>query len=182
MTNTPWGKSQGSKKIIRGITQYYTASHGGLHISKKLNEKIPLYMRMFNGWYEEDCAWALAIVALSPHVKGIPNNFHTAAIDTVKNYYWKEYELFFNTIIPTGSSYSKDEYLFKQAHKNDYQVISAIGSWHANVPQGMIAVLAIKESTNEKKWFLVASEDYNASRKYSFVIDPKRHQQIDPID
>jgi hypothetical protein len=38
---TPWGKSQTKQKLICGVSSVTTSSHGGLHISEKLNDLIP---------------------------------------------------------------------------------------------------------------------------------------------
>jgi hypothetical protein len=54
-TSTPWGTSDYSKKIARGIIFYGTTSHGGFHVSKKLNLTIDPIWRRADGWYEEDC-------------------------------------------------------------------------------------------------------------------------------
>ena len=61
-TSTPWGPSQGSNKIATGIMFYHTARHGGVHLSPKRNAQVPDYMRAADGWYEEDCEWAIAAV------------------------------------------------------------------------------------------------------------------------
>ncbi len=36
-TWTPWGISQTSEKIVRGIVLYTTAGHGGYHVSKGMS-------------------------------------------------------------------------------------------------------------------------------------------------
>lgn len=54
-----WGAVQHSTKIIRGLRQVSTAGHGGILVSKKLNEQIPAYMRNSDASYEEDCAWCI---------------------------------------------------------------------------------------------------------------------------
>jgi hypothetical protein len=52
--STPWGKSQGGQQLASGITNYHTASHGGIKVIKKLNNQIPMGLRRYDGWYEED--------------------------------------------------------------------------------------------------------------------------------
>ena len=62
-TSTPWGMSQSSEQLIRGVMSYSTASHGGIHVSDKLLERIPVEFHYgfcgVRGWYEEDCDWAI---------------------------------------------------------------------------------------------------------------------------
>lgn len=58
---TPWGVSQQQKKITHGMISVETHAHGGIHLSKTLNERIPEEVREATwngkgkqGWYEED--------------------------------------------------------------------------------------------------------------------------------
>ena len=66
-TSTPWGPSQTSEQIARGIMSYTTAGHGGIHLSPGRRMEMPEKFRnepTFAGgnWYEEDCDWALVAV------------------------------------------------------------------------------------------------------------------------
>jgi hypothetical protein len=65
-TMTPWGKSQCSKKYMRGVNEYGTAGHGGICVSKGVAKKylskyaIDVAIKYGNGyWFEEDCEWAI---------------------------------------------------------------------------------------------------------------------------
>jgi hypothetical protein len=60
--NTPWGEIQSFRIELGGIISFETGAHGGLKVPKKLNEKIPKYLRRSGGWYEEDCDWCIPIV------------------------------------------------------------------------------------------------------------------------
>jgi len=66
-TVTPWGMSDHSERIVRGITSYDTPSHGGLHVSAGLLAQMPPSWREVHGypagWFEEDCDWALVVLA-----------------------------------------------------------------------------------------------------------------------
>ncbi len=89
-TTTPWGSAQTSKKIVSGMMLYTTASHGGYHLSPKLNCKVHEAWRNDDGWYEEDCAWS--VVALT-----FPQYFTQEEVEhareTAKKYYGKTYYL-----------------------------------------------------------------------------------------
>jgi len=66
--HTPWGASQEQKQIAKGITRYSTASHGGYHVSADRLAQMPDCIRAIKpwagtGWYEEDCDWALVVLA-----------------------------------------------------------------------------------------------------------------------
>lgn len=56
---TPWGKADSVCFLGQGILQISTPSHGGLKISPKLNSLIPSEFRHSDGWYEEDCDYAI---------------------------------------------------------------------------------------------------------------------------
>lgn len=58
---TPWGQAQFREDFGPGIALYSTASHGGFKVCKKQNAMIPDYMRINDGWYEEDCDWAIVV-------------------------------------------------------------------------------------------------------------------------
>lgn len=175
-TSTPWGKSQHSKVITRGIVQYMTASHGGLHVSAGLNALVPDYMRNPDGWYEEDCEWAKPIVALYGRVKNIPEETYKAAVATLKGWHWEAFERFFATVIPAGESYTKDEAAFKLQNRNNFVVTAAFGDWAENVPPGMVGVIAKRASDNATVQVLLSKEEYSQRGIHGFVIDLNVHR------
>ena len=62
-TSTPWGRAQGSKRLAYGIVLYYTAGHGGIHVSPTVLATMPAHLRNADGWYEEDCEVAKVVLA-----------------------------------------------------------------------------------------------------------------------
>lgn len=73
-TSTPWGPSQETTRIARGITFYSTAGHGGFKLSAGRNAIIRKEvkdrtwgLRGHDGWYEEDCDAALVVMAFPEH-------------------------------------------------------------------------------------------------------------------
>lgn len=122
-TRTPWGDAQQAEKIRRGITWYSTASHGGVKLSERINERVPAYMRNRSGWYEEDCAWALAYAGLyHEHAKDFPEleDDYMAALETLRSYFWEEYERLTGATIIPGDSFSKDKHMFHVEHAGDF--------------------------------------------------------------
>lgn len=67
--NTPWGASQGETLITIGVTEYWTASHGGIRVSAEKAKAMPPSLREIgsfeNGayWFEEDCAWCAVVLS-----------------------------------------------------------------------------------------------------------------------
>lgn len=71
-TATPWGKADMVTRYTLGINFYNTPGHGGFHVSKKLNKRIPEYFRTATfgqlgnrGWYEEDSDWAIVVTVFA---------------------------------------------------------------------------------------------------------------------
>jgi len=66
-THTPWGASDSADHIAPGIVNYTTASHGGVHVSARRLAAMPTAWHLSEwapaGWYEEDCDWALVVLA-----------------------------------------------------------------------------------------------------------------------
>lgn len=175
--NTPWGQTQSGNVVQEGVYWVSTAGHGGYKLSAKANARIPEAFRVKDGWYEEDCDWAIPAFFLA-----LPDADMDAAHKTLKNWHWRAYEAFFKCEIPRGESFLKDEYLFAQDHANDWVVICAFGDWEKTVPNGMIGCIATKGGKRghvnapvEEKKFLVPDEEYKARGRFGFVIDPARH-------
>ena len=159
MTNTPWGKAQSKKKFCRGINSYTTASHGGFKVSDKLNLRIPEYMRQPDGWYEEDIEWSIVTLCF-PDV--FPPEDAISAKNTLKSWFPELYEKFFGEVILPGESFVKDKETWTKEHDNDFVINAAWGSWHKNVPKGMIGVYAQVPSTQEEVFCLVPKEVHEA--------------------
>lgn len=183
-TSTPWGPSQGSNKIATGIMFYHTAGHGGVHLSPKRNIQVPEYMRTADGWYEEDCEWALAaavffdeFLADAQNHKDISKDeYYDIVMDTMRNWYPEAYEKFIGIVLIEGESYKRDEAIFRDCTKNDYVVISAIG--RADGLVDCTATLGGVRDFSEARNFLVSQAEYNERGKYGFVIDTDKHADI----
>lgn len=74
--NTPWGRSQGAlERLPLGCAWVSTASHGGLFVPSSVRDVVPETARAVairteaGDWYEEDCAYAVAYLALPPEVE-----------------------------------------------------------------------------------------------------------------
>src|SRR3990172_8281799 len=67
-TSTPWGTAQQSHQLAPGIMQYYTAGHGGIHLSQGRLKGLPPEFLGWDGkngqggWYEEDCEAAKVLL------------------------------------------------------------------------------------------------------------------------
>lgn len=172
---SPWGSVQQSKEYAKGVTFVSTAGHGGFKLDRTHNAKIPLVFRNKGGWYEEDCEWAKVAITF-PEL--FNEEMNALAHKTAKNWFPDEYEKHFNVVINTDASIVKRDRAFKIENYHNFVVKAAWGDWHNLVPQGMVVVLAIKESTGERKFFKIAKQEYNNN---GFVINPDIHQESNPI-
>lgn len=200
-TCTPWGYADTSEKYIRGINWYSTPSHGGFHVCPTLNATVPDYMRCKDGWYEEDCDWCIVAI-IFPHafterakVSQWQADHLASDLESARNTFrnWKPdaYERFYGVELKPGESMVRDEENFYKAHANDWLVTCARGDWAEGVPAGMVGVCAViggrwwrdknRDRAAEERTFLVPAAEYKNSRAFSFIVDPARHQQIEPL-
>ena len=70
--DTPWGKAQSFTNVADGIVAVSTASHGGYHVFDGalavIKKRFPGYVPFAGeGWYEEDCDWAIVELCFPEH-------------------------------------------------------------------------------------------------------------------
>src|SRR5689334_23047785 len=67
-SSSPWGPIQTVEALGPDAVSVATASHGGLRVSPTALARLPEAIRQTassaNGWFEEDCDWALPYLAL----------------------------------------------------------------------------------------------------------------------
>jgi hypothetical protein len=185
-SDSPWGQIQESYRYAEGIYVVSTASHGGMHLSPQINEKIPHYMRRDNGWYEEDCEIAIPIYILGGDAF---ENEHAAkfafsgdAEKTVMEWFPYSWERYTGKKLLPGQSHKKDEDEFLQAHKMDWLVISAISNTDG-CPHGFTKVTATLGGSRcphaTRRQYLVPSAEYaNHKQFFYFPVDLKRHPEV----
>lgn len=188
---SPWGRIDHAKVLAPGIVSVSTQSHGGIHLDTERNDAMPAVFRKPNGWYEEDCDWAMVALV---YPQAFDEKARAAAPRSVMTWQPDAYEAWSGTVIPPGQSRKKDERAFYSAHAPDWIVRSAFGSWHAAVPVGWVGVYAMPGATYlasagttaaEPRPFLVPEEEYEARFEQReacglFVCDPERHPAWEP--
>jgi hypothetical protein len=182
MMNTPWGPSQQTKRFSNGIVRVDTAGHGGYYVPAELQSQMPECYRKADGWYEEDCEWAMVAVSF-------PDFFAPATVvdadRTLRNWYPTQWEEVNGRTLLPGESMVKDEQKFFEDHAKDWLAVVAFGDWHEHVPQGMVGVGCVKGGRDPKtgscagremRNFLVPEDDYvKLPGQYAFIADPTRH-------
>ncbi|AUX79313.1 DUF7007 domain-containing protein [Sinorhizobium fredii] len=170
--STPWGPSQGATIYVDGIVSHTTASHGGFELSAARNAAAHPLLRIDDGFYEEDAAWA--IVALT-----FPQLFtryeRKIADRTVRDSWPEAWEAIHDRRLAPGASHEKDGREFQRQHAEDWIVIAALRSdHHAGMTEVIATIGGARDARAEERRFLVRSDDYMAGR-FGFVIDETKH-------
>ena len=188
MTHTPWGPSQSAKHHARGIVEYSCAGHGGFHVSKTLNVKVHEAWRAKDGWYEEDCDWAIVALTFPEHFSA-EDVAH--ATSSAKNWNPDGYTAFTGVAVALEESCVLRSRAFRAEHAKDLVTVCAFGSWHKNVPAGQVGVAACEggrlengQYGGELRYFLVPAEEYRAGSGFGdgFVVDLARHPEVPALD
>ena len=177
---TPWGKSDSSEKLATGVMRYGTPSHGGYHLSGSANEKVHASWRSDDGWYEEDCEWAIVALTFPELFEGHVE----AARKTAKNWSPDGYTATTGETVALEESTVLRERAFYAANEKNFVVVSASGDWKEGVPKGFVECRARLGGHwgvpgSEERTFLVPADEYGTSGgPYGFVIDPSKHVAV----
>ncbi|RWX74817.1 hypothetical protein EPK99_23255 [Neorhizobium lilium] len=173
---TPWGLSQHTTVYADGVERHSTASHGGFRLSPLRNCKVHPSLRVEDGFYEEDCAWAAVAITFPDLFTGFERR---CAEVTIRDWQPAAWEKIFGRVLAPGQSHAKDRRAFETQHANDWIVISALRSNHH---PGMTEVIATRggqrDAHLEERRFLVPAAEYGVGR-FGFVIDETRHAAYD---
>ncbi len=162
-SRTPWGPAQHVSKVATGIWVVSTASHGGVKLASEQNNLVPKGARREDGWYEEDCDMAIPATLFS----GIVSDVKTA-IASLANWNPDAYKAIFGTDPELKDSLVLRQRKFKEDNKDNFVVFSCRGN-----NNGTVTGTARKESTGEKKVFIIDSKLYDTRGVNGFVITPE---------
>jgi hypothetical protein len=153
---------------------------------------MPEYMQFsvgnFKGAFEEDINLCVVLLYFRQEFIDNPRTGYYAnffreickneeefekVVSTIKNRLPEVYEKFYNVTLLEGESMAKDEQIWKERYKNNFQVRSIWGSIHdSNVPQGQILILAKNPTSGEEKKILMPEAEYTELRKSSKGVMP----------
>lgn len=171
--HTTWGKSQGVTRYADGVECHSTAGHGGFKLSGERNGRVHPLLRLEDGWYEEDCAWAIVAITFTDLFTGFERR---CAERSIKDSWPDAWETIFGVVLGPGESYEKDRRAFHEAHAQDWIVVSATASEHQ---EGFVECVATpggrRGAGTEERRFLVPVREYAVGR-FGFVIDPAHHR------
>jgi len=172
-SQTPWGVSQDATVYAEGVESHTTAGHSGFKLSDERNGRVHPLLRAKDGWYEEDCAWAIVAITFPDLFTGFERR---CAERSIKDSWPDAWETIFGFVLAPGESYEKDRRAFHEVHAEDWILNSGITSDHR---EGFIECVAMpggrRGAGAEERRFLVPAKEYAAGR-FGFVIDPCRHR------
>lgn len=75
---TPWGESDNVVQVAEGIQWVTTPGHGGYKLTPEKVKEIPPALvaasfnrQGYNGWFEEDCDWAMVCLTFPEIFEGV---------------------------------------------------------------------------------------------------------------
>lgn len=169
-TSTPWGLSDDSKKLAKGVTVFSTPGHGGVRVSAKRMCEIPsvfhkaaIVRKDGAGWFEEDCAAAIPLHFLV--AKGTDASY----VKTIKCWSPDAWTAHTGEAVTEAESLILADRAHKKAAFNKFAVNCAFGSWAKNVPPEHVGVIAKCEATGETRLFCLPATEYKS--KMLFELD-----------
>jgi hypothetical protein len=189
-SKTPWGRAD-SVRLTPHLDIYSvsTASHGGFKVTGKalafLRTKYPLvYAVAERGWFEEDAAWCLVVLAF-------PTDFakhYESALRTAKNYYPDIVTGAFGIAVPAAESDELRRRAFLRAAEGKYKVVSAFGDWcqgsrnytdYVDVPDGMVGALTRRVQEGQvigaERAYLLPRDLYRLfNAEHGCILDPQQ--------
>ena len=163
---------------------YDTPGHGYLVLTAEENAQVPAQFRMAD--YEEDVAWSIAVLAVpslldGPAFKQLDTPAERAemlerARAACRNYYPEAFAALTGEQPTPENSCVLAERQFAADHANNWVVISAVGDWHADVPQGYVLGTATlggqRDNRIEHRDYLIRADKYDAREKFGYVVQP----------
>lgn len=178
---TPWGRADHVEMIASGIAVVSTPSHGGVWLSAERNALVPAPLRETSGWYEEDCEASIPTwVFWDLFAQHRPEWSKDQTAATIRNWFPEGWEAVTGEVVTAADSSVVARADFAVTHADHFLVTAAFGTWQDGVPAGHVGVAAALGGIGERRWFLVPAAEYQA-RSGTFVVDPERHQAIDPL-
>lgn len=149
--NTPrpvesyWGAVQTAEETLPGIWIITTAAHGGFILSEERQAAMPDALRLEHRSYEEDCNWALPVLAFETEFAGstiaAPSLLQLAR-DTVRCWHPDRYTAFTGEAVAENQSYVLKERAKYQRVIGQVIACAAWGDWAHWVPDGMVGFVA----------------------------------------
>lgn len=142
-TASPWGTPDNAEQILPGIWSVDTPSHGGLILTDERQAAMPAALAREGGAYEEDCEWALVVLAFESEFARTAmgtRGWLQLAHDTVKCWHPDAYTAFTGEAVPPNESYVLRQRAAYRERIGRICVTAAWGDWADWVPAGKVGV------------------------------------------
>ncbi len=186
-----WGSIIMAEEFLPGLWVVTTASHGGIMLSAPRQAAMPEALRLGTANYEEDCDWALPVLAFRDEFEAArPDraSWLQLAFDTVRCWHPDRYEAFTGDAVPENASRVLRQRAAYLAVIGKYCVTAAWGDWADWVPKGKTGVVACKVLSvdhlgnatygEERRYALVDKQTYS-ERDEVFCLDDHEHKLIE---
>lgn len=185
--SSPWGTIDHVDPVAEGIVFVSTPSHGGMKLSREMQQRMPEGARCDGGWYEEDCEQCLVVVAM-------PDLFAPDKVEVarkmVKEYFPDEFTLITGEGVTLEESHTLRRRKFEKDKIDRLIVFSAQtkSEWMPGIPDGMVLCHAARGGRVGNRLpanpvtFLVPVDEYQKRGEFGFEIDPSRHQEVQEND
>jgi hypothetical protein len=186
---TPWGESDHTIKLARGVVWVNTPSHGGFLFTHAAAEKLLTEQARNaaepwrNGFaFEEDCKAAIVIYEHPEYDEklrpGPDWDGKTWAYGVISR--WDADYLLARGIVPNAEGYAcflqdREEERLRAEHSPDL-IVSASGDWAEWVPKGRVGVI-----TADDKRYTVPVAEYDALQESSGLTLLSRLHDVKPV-
>jgi hypothetical protein len=143
-TSSIWGTPDNAKEIIPGAWFVTTPSHGGFILSDERQAAMPDALRLETPSYEEDCNYALVVLAFAaefenagqPYSRWIEDAYRSA-----KQWNPQRYEGFTGQKLTGADSHVLANIEAYTARLGKICVVAAYGTWAPWVPEGKTGII-----------------------------------------
>lgn len=170
---TPWGSADNVTHLAPGMASVSTPGHGGIKLSPARNKEVDPTWARGNGFYEEDCEWAITAITFP---EGFSEEHQRYAHESARRWFPDEYEAVvgkdpakygvtdYKPIAP-GESLVRDEKVFFA--ENSDKVQRAWSASYSKDHPGMTEVTVSDVTstgarTGTSRVILVPSEEYSS--------------------
>lgn len=174
---TPWGKAHyvqlhGGDGQVLGVG---TASHGGIGVHPAISlpqpfEALALVDEEGWRWFEEDEAWAAAVLALPQR---FPGELQQKAQETLRHCLPDVYSAHFKVTLTSKDSYVLGQREREAATAGNFIPTCALDSSYYDVPEGHVWVSGWRRRDEATEGFLLPEEAYASGDPY-LVLDSFR--------
>jgi hypothetical protein len=179
-SRTPWGTADGVTHVAPGIASVFTPGHGGVKLSPERNKEVDPVWRNANGFYEEDCEWAVAAIT---HREAYSEEHQKYAHESARRWFPDEYEKVvgknpakygvtdYKPIAPGESSIRDEKVFFAENHDKVQRIWSASYSKdHDGMTEVIVSdVTSTGARTGTPRTVLVPSHEYDGIRTFHTI-------------